>query len=59
MNTSGLEDSDKATRDAVVKFSFYLSIGNTEEAFKSIKMIKNQASLKKQHRFMLKTLSRI
>ncbi len=38
----GLEESDKATRDAVIKFSFYLSIGNMEEAFKSIKMIKNQ-----------------
>ena len=38
----GLEDSDKATRDAVIKFSFFLSIGNMEEAFKSIKTIKNQ-----------------
>ena len=38
----GLEESDKATRDAVIKFSFYLSIGNMEEAFKSIKTIKNQ-----------------
>ena len=24
----GLEESDKATRDAVIKFSFFLSIGN-------------------------------
>ena len=38
----GLEDSDQATKDAVIKFSFYLSIGNMEEAFKSIKTIKNQ-----------------
>ena len=38
----GLGDSDKATKDAVIKFSFYLSIGNMEEAFKSIKTIKNQ-----------------
>ena len=38
----GLEESDKATRDAVIKFSFFLSIGNMEEAFKSIKTIKNQ-----------------
>mgnify|MGYP001459525914 FL=1 len=38
----GLEESDKATRDAVIKFSFYLSIGNMEEAFKSIKTIRNQ-----------------
>ena len=38
----GLEDSDKATRDAVIKFSFFLSVGNMEEAFKSIKTIENQ-----------------
>ena len=38
----GLEESDKATRDAVIKFSFFLSVGNMEEAFKSIKTIKNQ-----------------
>ena len=38
----GLEESDKATRDSVIKFSFFLSIGNMEEAFKSIKTIKNQ-----------------
>ncbi|XP_040583059.1 intraflagellar transport protein 140 homolog [Lepeophtheirus salmonis] len=37
----GLEDSDKPTRDAVVRFSFYLSIGNMDEAFKSIKSVKN------------------
>ena len=38
----GLEQSDRATRDAVIKFSFFLSVGNMEEAFKSIKTIKNQ-----------------
>jgi intraflagellar transport protein 140 len=38
----GLEESDKATWDSVSKFSFFLSIGNMEEAFKSIKTIKNQ-----------------
>ncbi|KAI8794128.1 intraflagellar transport protein 140, partial [Biomphalaria glabrata] len=36
----GLENSDKATRDAMMNFSFYLCIGNMDEAFKAIKLIK-------------------
>ena len=36
----GLEDSDKATREAMLNFSFFLSIGNMDEAFKAIKTIK-------------------
>ncbi|MGH0139831.1 UNVERIFIED_CONTAM: hypothetical protein FKN15_009952 [Acipenser sinensis] len=36
----GLEDCDKPTRDAMLNFSFYLTIGDMDEAFKSIKLIK-------------------
>lgn len=38
----GLDASDKPTKDAVVKFCFYLSIGNMDEAFRAIKMISNK-----------------
>lgn len=36
----GLEESDKSTKDAMLNFSYYLTIGNMDEAFKSIKLIK-------------------
>uniref|UniRef100_A0AAV2LFL9 Telomere length regulation protein TEL2 homolog n=1 Tax=Knipowitschia caucasica TaxID=637954 RepID=A0AAV2LFL9_KNICA len=37
----GLETCDKITRDAMLNFSFYLTIGDMDEAFKSIKLIKS------------------
>ncbi|XP_041362442.1 intraflagellar transport protein 140 homolog [Gigantopelta aegis] len=39
----GLENSDKVTRDAMMNFSYYLTIGNMDEAFKSIKLIKSES----------------
>jgi len=36
----GLESANKSARDAMMNFSFYLTIGNMDEAFKSIKLIK-------------------
>ncbi|KAB0382291.1 hypothetical protein FD755_004208 [Muntiacus reevesi] len=36
----GLEDCDKPTRDAMLNFSFFLAIGDMDEAFRSIKLIK-------------------
>lgn len=36
----GLEKCEKATRDAMLNFSFYLTIGDMDEAFKAIKLIK-------------------
>ena len=36
----GLENADKNARDAMMNFSFYLTIGNMDEAFKAIKLIK-------------------
>lgn len=40
----GLEDSDQTTRDAMLNFSFYLTVGNMDEAFKAIKLIKRFAA---------------
>lgn len=37
---TGLESCDKPTKDAMLNFSFYLSIGNMDDAFKAIKTIK-------------------
>lgn len=39
----GLENSDKGTQEAMMNFSFYLTIGNMDEAFKAIKLIKRLA----------------
>ncbi|XP_033108707.1 intraflagellar transport protein 140 homolog [Anneissia japonica] len=39
----GLEDSDKKSREAMMNFSFYLTIGNMDEAFKAIKLIKSES----------------
>uniref|UniRef100_A0A8B9VYJ2 Intraflagellar transport protein 140 homolog n=1 Tax=Anas zonorhyncha TaxID=75864 RepID=A0A8B9VYJ2_9AVES len=36
----GLGDCDKTTQDAMLNFSFYLTAGDMDEAFKSIKLIK-------------------
>ena len=36
----GMENADKSSRDAMMNFSFYLTIGNMDEAFKAIKLIK-------------------
>ncbi|KAL7979154.1 hypothetical protein Chor_015178 [Crotalus horridus] len=36
----GLEECDKMTCEAMLNFSFYLTIGDMDEAFKSIKLIK-------------------
>ncbi|XP_074648558.1 intraflagellar transport protein 140 homolog [Tubulanus polymorphus] len=39
----GLENTDKNTRDAMMNFSYYLTIGNMDEAFKAIKLIKSES----------------
>ncbi|CAL1531559.1 unnamed protein product [Lymnaea stagnalis] len=39
----GLENSDKGTRDAMMNFSFFLTVGNMDEAFKAIKLIKSES----------------
>ncbi|XP_053814088.1 intraflagellar transport protein 140 homolog isoform X4 [Vidua chalybeata] len=37
----GLGDCDKTTQDAMLNFSYYLTAGDMDEAFKSIKLIKS------------------
>ncbi|KAF6124811.1 intraflagellar transport 140 [Phyllostomus discolor] len=36
----GLEDCDKPTRNAMLNFSYFIAVGDMDEAFKSIKLIK-------------------
>ncbi|XP_063474472.1 intraflagellar transport protein 140 homolog isoform X3 [Symphalangus syndactylus] len=51
----GLEDCDKATRDAMLHFSFFVTIGDLDEAFKSIKLIKSEAVWENMARMCVKT----
>uniref|UniRef100_A0A8C8CN11 Intraflagellar transport protein 140 homolog n=1 Tax=Oncorhynchus tshawytscha TaxID=74940 RepID=A0A8C8CN11_ONCTS len=51
---AGLENCEKATRDAMLNFSFYLTIGNMDEAFKSIKLIKSEAVWENMARMCVK-----
>ncbi|XP_010134604.1 PREDICTED: intraflagellar transport protein 140 homolog [Buceros rhinoceros silvestris] len=51
----GLGDCDKGTRDAVLDFSFYLTAGDMDEAFKSIRHIKSEAVWENMARMCVKT----
>ncbi|XP_043957554.1 intraflagellar transport protein 140 homolog [Gambusia affinis] len=51
----GLEKCEKGTRDAMLNFSFYLSVGDMDEAFKSIKLIKSKAVWENMARMCVKT----
>uniref|UniRef100_A0A674PQ19 Intraflagellar transport 140 n=1 Tax=Takifugu rubripes TaxID=31033 RepID=A0A674PQ19_TAKRU len=51
----GMENCEKATRDAMLNFSFYLTIGDMDEAFKSIKLIKSKAVWENMARMCVKT----
>ncbi|KAM6249922.1 intraflagellar transport protein 140 homolog isoform 2-T4 [Porphyrio hochstetteri] len=51
----GLGDCDKTTRDAMLNFSFYLTAGDMDEAFKSIKLIKSEAVWENMARMCVKT----
>ncbi|XP_017895951.1 PREDICTED: intraflagellar transport protein 140 homolog isoform X1 [Capra hircus] len=51
----GLEDCDKPTQDAMLNFSFFLAIGDMDEAFRSIKLIKSQAVWENMARMCVKT----
>jgi intraflagellar transport protein 140 len=37
----GLENVDDATKKAIMNFSFYLTVGNMDEAYNSVRNIKN------------------
>ncbi|XP_030068388.1 intraflagellar transport protein 140 homolog [Microcaecilia unicolor] len=51
----GLEECDKTTREAMLNFSFFLTIGDMDEAFKSIKLIKSEAVWENMARMCVKT----
>uniref|UniRef100_G1LNJ6 Intraflagellar transport protein 140 homolog n=1 Tax=Ailuropoda melanoleuca TaxID=9646 RepID=G1LNJ6_AILME len=51
----GLEDCDKPTRDAMLHFSFFVTVGDMDEAFKSIKLIKSEAVWENMARMCVKT----
>ncbi|XP_045849639.1 intraflagellar transport protein 140 homolog [Meles meles] len=51
----GLEDCDKATRDAMLHFSLFVTVGDMDEAFKSIKLIKSEAVWENMARVCVKT----
>ncbi|XP_008068496.1 intraflagellar transport protein 140 homolog [Carlito syrichta] len=51
----GLEDCDKPTRDAMLNFSFFITVGDMDEAFKSIKLIKSEAVWENMARMCVKT----
>uniref|UniRef100_A0A3B3IEM7 Intraflagellar transport 140 n=1 Tax=Oryzias latipes TaxID=8090 RepID=A0A3B3IEM7_ORYLA len=51
----GLESCEKATRDAMLNFSFYLTTGDMDKAFRSIKLIKSKAVWENMARMCVKT----
>jgi intraflagellar transport protein 140 len=38
----GMESIDETTKDAVLNFSYYLAIGNMDEAYRSVKTIESK-----------------
>ncbi|NXC31540.1 IF140 protein, partial [Campylorhamphus procurvoides] len=51
----GLGDCDKSTQDAMLNFSFHLTAGDMDEAFKSIKLIKSKAVWESMARMCVRT----
>ncbi|XP_010224587.1 PREDICTED: intraflagellar transport protein 140 homolog, partial [Tinamus guttatus] len=51
----GLGDCDKTTRDAMLNFSFHLTAGDMDEAFRAIKLIKSEAVWENMARMCVKT----
>lgn len=50
----GLEKADEPTKQAVINFSFHLSGGNLDEAYKSVKSIQNPAVWEKMAQMSVK-----
>ncbi|XP_043233356.1 intraflagellar transport protein 140 homolog [Amphibalanus amphitrite] len=51
----GLESADKTTKQAMMEFSYHLSVGNMDEAFKAIKTIKSQQVWENMARMCVKS----
>ena len=54
-NFQGLEGIDSTVRTAVLDFSYNLSIGNLDEAFKAIKLVKSESVWASMARLCVKT----
>ncbi|KAF4520566.1 hypothetical protein B566_EDAN011119 [Ephemera danica] len=51
----GLESCDKLTKDAIINFSYHLTVGNMDEAFKAIKTIKSETVWENMAKMCVKT----
>ena len=51
----GLEDVDSTTKQALLDFSYYLTIGNMDEAHRAVKLIKNPAVWENMANMCVKT----
>ncbi|KAL1475134.1 hypothetical protein MTO96_037504 [Rhipicephalus appendiculatus] len=51
----GLQDYDDTVRDAIMTFSFFMTLRDMDEAFKAIKAIKNEAVWENMARMCVKT----
>merc|ERR1712136_97224 len=51
----GLEDADEKSREAMISFSLNLVVGNMDEAFKAIKLIKSESVWDNMARMCVKT----
>ena len=50
----GVESCDRETREAILKLSFYLTVGNMDEAFAAIRSIKNESVWENMARMCVK-----
>ncbi len=51
----GLETVDEATKKAIMNFSFYLTVGNMDEAYNSVRNIKNNTVWQNMAQMCVKT----
>eukprot|EP00003_Mantamonas_plastica_P014405 TRINITY_DN2501_c0_g2_i5.p1 TRINITY_DN2501_c0_g2~~TRINITY_DN2501_c0_g2_i5.p1 ORF type:complete len:1231 (+),score=430.28 TRINITY_DN2501_c0_g2_i5:227-3919(+) len=51
----GMEDVDADTRDAMLNFSYYLTIGNMDEAYKTVRLIKSSTVWENMAQMCVKT----
>lgn len=51
----GLENVDDTTKKAIMNFSFYLTVGNMDEAYNSVRNIKNNTVWQNMAQMCVKT----
>jgi len=52
---TGMENVDEKTRKALLNFSYYLAVGNMDEAYKAVKLIKNPSVWENMAHMCIKT----